>query len=302
VRIQLPGVGRSIDSIVLEAFKVLGCEPWGGASKAGWSKQADFLRCPYRAWLKHVRGVGPLIVGDASPALDIGSVCHLMLAARYAAMLPDARYPGWRERCPSPEAVLAAMVVAGLPTVISSEVERLYDGYAEKWGAEDIAPVAVEMPVGLAARHTSRYDLVFYIEDGVHDGLWVGEHKTMSSATDIDEFTYDGEVLGEMLSWRLSDLDQYFGAPLNGVCINALVKASKLPRYQRKWIPVNWRLVEEYEKQRIWWIKQELYCKEKNFWPKNLFGCKSRYHRCRFWEHCRTMDDAQLIALPPRGV
>lgn len=293
----MSGVGKSLDAIVAEAFRALGCAPWGGQSENGWSKASDFLRCPYRYYLKHIRGVGPLIAGETGRALDIGASIHLLLAARYAALLPDDRYPGWRAVVPTPEAVLAALVTAGLPLDISNEVERLYDGYAEKYGTETITPVAVEMPAGSAKCHTSRYDLVFYVEDGIHDGLWVGEHKTMSSSTDIDEFRLNGEVIGEMLSWSLSDLDNFFGAPLNGVCINGIVKAKSVPRYPRIWISRSEGLIEEYARNRMYWIQRIVDCMEQKRWPKSLQGCFGRYgNRCRFWEHCLSQDDSQLVA------
>jgi hypothetical protein len=300
VLIQLPGVGRSIDSIIREACKVLGVEPWGGPSENGWSRQADLLRCPYRFYLKHIKGVGSVAVSDAGNSLDIGSVCHLLLAARYAALLPDERYPGWRADVPDPIALLRALEAAGLPLTVSSEVERLYDGYAEKWGAETIQPVAVEMPVGIATRHTSRYDTVVFVEDGIHDGCWILEHKTMSSATDIEDFRFDGEILGEMLSWDLSELTSFFGAPLSGVCINALVKAKSVPRYQRLWIPYNPRDIAAYEANRVQWIKQERFYRDHNLWPKSLYGCKAGFRHCRFMEHCRTLDNSKLVPLPPK--
>jgi hypothetical protein len=302
VLIQLPGVGRSIDSIIAEACRSLGIEPWGGQSENGWSKQSDMLRCPYRFYLKHIRGVGPVAVGTgAGPSLEIGSVVHLLLAARYAALLPDDRYPGWRATTIDPTALLRALEVAGLPLTVSAEVERLYDGYAEKYGAEAIQPVAVEMPAGVATRHTSRFDMVFFIEDGIHDGLWIGEHKTMSSATDIEDFRLDGEVMGEMLSWEISNLSEFFGAPLNGVCVNALVKAAKVPRYQRLWIRYNEADIAKYTANRVLWIKQELFYRKENVWPKSFYGCKAGFRHCRFWEHCRTQDESKLVPLPPRG-
>jgi hypothetical protein len=300
VLIQVPGGGRSLDAIIAEACKVVGIVPWGGPSVDGWSKQSDMLRCPYRFYLKHIRGVGPCAVTDTGNSLDIGSVCHLLLAARYAALLPDDRYPGWQPVTVDPTVLLRALETAGLPLTVSSEVERLYDGYAEKYGAETLQPVAVEMPVGIAKRHTSRYDLVAFVEDGIHDGLWVVEHKTMSASSDIDDFRFDGEILGEMLSWELSELTAFFGAPLNGVCINALVKAKSVPRYQRLWLSCNPRDIAAYEANRILWIKQERFYREQNIWPKSLYGCKAGFRHCRFWEHCRTLDDSKLVPLPPK--
>ena len=297
--VKLPGIGRSIDSLVTEACASLGIEPWGGPSENGWSKHADFLRCPYRYYLKHVKGMGPLHVGDPGSALDIGSFTHLMLAAHYARMLPDERYPGWRANSPEPLVLLAALKKAGLSLSIAADVERLYEGYAEYYGNETIQPVAVEMPAGLRGTHTSRFDLVFYVEDGLHDGLWIGEHKTASPAADLDDFRYNGEILGEMLSFQLSGLQDFFGQRLNGVCINALVK-SKTPRYQRLWLTFPDQLINDFASTRGEWAQREIDCVRRNKWPRSMFGCVAYFRKCRFWEHCRTQDDALLVSLPPR--
>ena len=258
--IQLPGIGRSIDSIIVEACTKLGIERWGGQSEDGWSRHGDFLRCPYRYYLKHVRGVGPLVVGESAMGLDVGSCEHLLLAAHYARLLPDDGYPGWRENCPTPTAVLQAMIAAGLPMQIASEVERLYDGYVEHYANETIIPLAVEMPAGLPGTHTSRYDLVFYVEDGVHDGLWICDHKTASPKKDLEEYRFDGEILGEVFSWELADLQDFFHARLNGVCINALVKVKGVPRYQRLWLTFPQQIINAYGSDRGWWAQQIMAC------------------------------------------
>jgi hypothetical protein len=295
VLVQVSGLGRSIDAIILDACASLGIERWGGASADGWSKHSDFLRCAYRYYLKHIRGVAPLVVGAVSSSLDVGSCVHLLLAAHYARLLPDDRYPGWQQNSPEPTALLQALIAAGLPMQIAVEVERLYKGYVEKYGAETIAPVAVEMQAGTVGEHTSRYDLVFYIEDGLHDGLWIGEHKTMSPKTDPEDFRFDGEVLGEMFSWDLSNLQDFFGQRVNGVCVNTLVKVIP-PRYQRYWFTFPQSLINEYGSNCGRWEQQMLLCEQSGVWPKT-YACQGRYRRCRFWEHCRTQDDGQLVSL-----
>jgi hypothetical protein len=294
--IQLPGLGRSVDAIIRDACASLGIEPWGGASEDGWSKRSDFLRCPYRYYLKHVRGVGPLAVTADTEALDIGACVHLLLAAYYARMLPDERYPGWRMNPPDPQALLQALIAARLPRSIAADVEQLFDGYVEQYANDVLQPVAVEMPGGLVGTHTSRYDLVFWIEDGMHDGLWIGEHKTASPSSDLDDFRFHGEVLGLMSSNELVNLQDVFGVKLNGVCINALVKPrpKQAPRYQRLWLTFPYALISEYGSDRGCWSGWLQTCQDRNRWPKSLQGCKSYNRRCRFWEHCRTQDAGQL--------
>ena len=296
MRVQLPIlVGKSVDAIIVDAFRSLGCAPMGGPSSNGWSKQGDFQRCPRRYQLIHEVGAVPTVAGDGSEALDVGSVGHALLAVYYAKMLPDDRYPGWREKVPEPEALLKAMVDQGLPIQIASVVERCFEGYIEFWGNEDVRPLAVEMQAGDAKFHTSRFDLVFFTEDGIHDGLWVQEHKFLKAGTDLEEYKLHGEILGEVLSFHLSKLDDFFGMPLNGVCLNVIFKptAKMLPKYQRLWIQPTWDALERYAADRKYWIQAMLECKRMKTWPRALSGCK-RYKLCRYFAHCRDLDDAQL--------
>lgn len=299
MKIQLPGAGKSVDAIIAEAFRSLGCEPMGGASETGWSKQSDFQRCPRRYQLKHELGAAPLLVGEVAPGLDIGAVGHALLATHYVAMLLDDRYPGFRPNPPEPFALLQAMTDAGLPMEIYALADRCLSGYLEFWANEDVRPMAVEMQAGDAQFHTSRFDAVFYTEEGLHPGLWVGEHKFLKAGTDLEEYRMHGEVLGEVLSWQLSKLDEFFGMPLAGVCLNVIFKPTKTlpPRFQRLWLSPPPEVIKRYATDRVYWLRQLMECKQRfgeNVWPKALFGCK-KYRLCRYFAHCRDLDDSQLI-------
>jgi hypothetical protein len=298
MKIQLPGVGRSVDAIIAAAFRSLGCEPFGGATGTGWSKQSDFQRCPYRYQLKHELGATPLIVGEVSTALDVGSVGHALLAVHYAALLPDDRYPGFRATIPTPAALLDAMVVEGLPMEIFAIADQCLSGYMEHWATEDVRPVAVEMFAGDRSFHTSRFDMVFYTDAGFHPGLWIAEHKFLKSGTDLEEYRMHGEVLGEMLSWRLSNLTDFFGMPLAGVCLNVTFKPTKtgLPRYQRLWLTPREDIIDRYVEDREYWLGVLQDCRQRfgaEAWPKALHGCK-QYRLCRYFAHCRDLDESQL--------
>lgn len=302
MRVQLPkGFGKSVDSIIAEACRSLGLEPWGGASKSGWSKQGDFQRCPRRYQLRHEIGAAPAVVGVAAPGLDIGSVGHVLLAANYARDLPDDRYPGWRPVTVDPFTLLTAIVDCGLPQADGAVVEQCMAGYLEHWGNEAFGVMAVEMQAGDAQFHTSRYDMVAVVEDGRHDGLWVVEHKFLSPRTDIEEYRMHGEILGEVLSFHLSKLDEVFGMPLEGVCLNVIFKPTKtaLPRYQRLWIQPTVEALERYAQDREYWIRAMAECKRMQIWPRALQGCKTFHGLCRFFKHCMNLDDGQLI-LPER--
>jgi hypothetical protein len=304
--VTLPTGPKSSEEVLKGAFALLGCERWGGASEAGWSTTSDMLRCPYRYYLKRVRNVGATLVGSSSAAQDIGSFLHAVLAAHYAGLLPPpydggsgqlVAYPGYRYPCPTPEQMFEALRQAGAEVGALRMVQNLYDGYFEQWGYEDgWQPVAVEMCAGDPKIHTSRYDLVTLVTDGIHDGLWINEHKTASPQTDLEIWQLDGEILGEAYSWKLSGLDEVFGEPLRGVCVNVLMKGA-VPRYYRLWQPVNWDLVDDFAKHRRFWSVNMQSFAKLNFWPKSHYGCNARFDRCLFWDHCATLSESFLVPI-----
>jgi len=311
--VRLPDPLKSADAVLHDAFALLGCERLGGASVSGWSRQSDLLRCPYRYFLKHERHLAPTTLAASSKGQDTGSFIHAFLAAHYARLLPPPfdpgdgqliAYPGWHENSPTPDQLRDACLECGAEVEALMMASRLWENYLDYWGDDNWIPVAVEMPAGDPALHTSRYDLVFFVEDGLHDGLWIGEHKSSKSSPDLEQWDLDGEVLGEMLSWQLSDLDSRFGAKLNGVCINVLIK-TKVPSYFRIWKPVDDQLVREFHRTRLHWSRIEEVYRKSGVWPKSLYGCKSKYdvvtgQRCGYWDHCLSLSDQFLTPMPEK--
>jgi hypothetical protein len=276
----------------------LGCVCWGGPSENGWSRESDFQRCPYRYYLKWELGVAATTVASSSASQDIGTFEHVLLAAHYARMLPDARYPGFRANCPTPAQVIEALQVAGAEPVALAETERLWSSYLDYWGEDGWQPMAVEMPAGDPILHTSRYDLVVSVSDGIHDGIWIPEHKTASPSTDFEQWDLHGEVLGEALSWEISKLDEVFG-PLSGICINVLVK-SRVPTYRRIWQRINPELVLDFAQHRALWQARINQSRKMNRWPKAHYGCMVKFDRCQFWDHCCTLSNSFLTPVESR--
>ena len=297
-RIIVPAGWKSSEAVLDEAFKALNCERWGGASNNGWSKIGDLQRCAYRYYLKHVCGLTTAATGgDDSAPMSVGSFGHVALAAHYAALLPDSRYPGFRADCPTPEAIFAALDSVGADPLALQEAHTVWSGYTEHWGDDGWTPMAVEMPAGDEKLHTCRYDLVASVEDGIHDGLWAVDHKLLTSKADVDLYLLEGEILGEALCWRLSGLDDVFG-PLAGVCINVLFKGKPVkgrPAYFRRWFPLNEELVNDFEQNRRFWQSQIQSFTKLNLWPKSHNGCVARYFdTCLFWDHCATLSPSLL--------
>jgi len=302
-RIVLPAGYKSSEEVLVEAFKALGCERWGGASENGWSKISDLLRCPYRYYLRHVKGLtSSAISGEASAPMEIGSYGHVVLAAYYAGMLPDDRYPGFRDNCPTPDEVLAALDAAGADPMSLAEARTTWEGYIDHWGDDGLAPMAVEVPSGDVRLHTCRYDLIADVADGMHDGIWAIDHKFLTPKANVDLYQLDGEIIGEALCWEVSKLDEIYG-PLAGVCVNILFKG-KPPRglspYLRRWFPLDEALVASFGRDRMFWQAQVNTFTKMGHFPRSHFGCVSRYFdTCLFWDHCSTLSDASLMLRKP---
>jgi hypothetical protein len=231
-------------------------------------------------------------VGESSPAQDIGSIGHVLLAAYYAARLSDKRYPGFRANCPKVDQLIDVLNAVGADPIAMQTVNHIWDGYVDQWGEDGFVPMAVEMSVGEPTFHTSRYDLVAYVEDSIHDGFWIVEHKWLSPQADLELYRFDGEILGECLSWRLSQLDNVFG-PLSGVCVNILLKG-RVPAYRRMWLPVDWTQVDRFADDRAFWnARMRDLALSKNY-PRSNSGCMTRFDRCAFWDHCSTLSDSFL--------
>jgi hypothetical protein len=296
-RIVVPAGWKTSEEVLVEAFKALGCERWGGPTNNGWSRLSDFLRCPYRYYLKHVKGLtSASMMSDSSTAQEIGSYAHAALAAYYAAMLPDQRYPGWRRGCPPPETIFAALEAAGAEPMALQGAREVWAGYIDHWGADGWTPMAVEMWAGDLDVHTCRYDLVVSVEDGIHDGIWAVDHKTLSNKADITLYAIDGEILGEAMCWKLFKLDEMFG-PLDGVCVNVLFKgkpAKGMKSYYRQWFPFNEALIADFAYHRAFWQAQLEALAAAGEFPKSHYGCVARYDKCLFWDHCSTLSESSL--------
>lgn len=292
------GINREADLVIKSAFATLGCEPWGGASSRGWSKAALAQRCLYAYFLRHERKVHiPRDVFDKTDARDVGAFVHIALAAHYASMLPDARYPGFRANCPDALDLFDLFLQHGGGAIAIQQARQLFEGYLEHWGDEAIIPMAIEMPVGNPDIHTSRLDMVAFHEDALFPGLWIDEHKTASSQTDIESWQHDGEILGEVASWHMNNLDEMFGAPLQGVCINILFKKNP-PQFRRLFLTFSKEHIDDFMFNRRYWNSTIYTHRKLNVWPKSHSNCTAKFGKCDFWEHCTTLDDRVLKPLP----
>ena len=130
--IDVPRLPRTADIVLREAFASFDYPSLGGPSERGWSLQADFLRCPYRYQLKHIRHMRPRDMDNKSKNLDIGSYTHAALAVHYAALLPEG-YPGQHPNVPlageDPDVrpdIYGKIGNSGVSTCCLDDVKKLY--------------------------------------------------------------------------------------------------------------------------------------------------------------------------------
>ncbi len=297
IHVQTPGA-RPMNDVLPEAFRALGCEPLGGPSTDGWSKMNDFLRCPYRYYLRHQQNaiIKPDALIRAAPAPEVGGLVHACLALHYCRLLPEG-YPGWRKDPPSPLDLLDEVQKRGAELAYVQEARRLYYGYSEHYGAEGpeygFEPVAVEMGAGIEGIHTCRYDMLAWNQGA----LWIYEHKTAHAETAdvLEGWWLDGEILGEVYGFQLSKLDEVFMGKLVGVVINLLFKTTP-PKFRRLEIVFPQKIIDSFAADRQHWGQQREHYRRKGHWPRSLQGCMSRYDMCQYWAHCRD-EDASLLQI-----
>jgi hypothetical protein len=279
---------KPMDLAMIEAFARWNCEPLGvGSSADGWSKMAEFQRCPYRYWLRHEAGA--IYSAGPEPApLQIGGLWHAAVACHYCRML-EKGMPGWRATPPPPIDFIDAVEEAGAELAYVEEARRMFYGYQEHHGVNDpLRPLAIEMGAGIQGVHTSRFDMVASEER--LGGIWIVEHKTAFAETAevIEGWYLDGEIIGECYSWRLSGLDKVFG-PLMGVIVNLGIKA-RPPTFRRLEVPIPESVMQDYIRDRAHWGAVREHYRKIGYWPRKLQGCKGPMGKddlCAYRLHCR---------------
>jgi hypothetical protein len=287
-----------MDVAILRAFARWGCEPLGvGGSADGWSKMYDFQRCPHRFYLRHEVGAVPVGVGEDAPEpsqLQTGGLYHVCLALHYCRQLEPGA-PGWRPNLPPPLDFIDAVEEEKPELAFVEEARRMLYGYMEHWQNDSLRPLAIESGAGIKGVHTSRYDMV--AEEMNVGGVWITEHKSaFAETTDVMEGWFlDGEIIGEVYSWRLSKLDEVYG-PLMGVIVNLGFKA-RPPTYKRLHVPVPESVLEDYARDRAHWGAVRDHYRRIGYWPRKLQGCKGPFGKndlCAYRYYCRESNPGLL--------
>jgi len=273
----------SIDKAIETVFEQAGVPRLGGASgDLGWSSFSVYQRCPYLYYRTYINPFVPKDEQIKSPALEIGSLVHVLLAVRYEHMR-DPTYPF------TPEKIYNALLATRANAEVLMESWRLYQGYDIRWEADYLIPIVAEYhTVDPETRQSCRYDLIAKVTEaqpGIMPGTWCVEHKTLGRFDDtgLNGWRNDGEIIGQLMLWKRLKLDKKFGK-LQGVLVNIIGK-QKNQQFHRTPVPVELWKHKEHAKDLKVWRGLRLLCESMDTWPRARANCVGRY-QCGLFEHC----------------
>lgn len=280
-------------------------ERLGGPSEWGNSRYKEFIQCPWKYWVKHVRGLRPTPEHPRYEAimrnLWIGGLYHEARARYYlenlkhvdshGTCISDKSQPEIDEACASAMfgIVDAAAEIQGF---VATEARRLLMGWMTLQGPGTVnddrdATMYVEHLLETdydGFPYTCRLDRVYWNES--LDGPVIQEHKTASfySESLLASYRTDPQILGQIYLWEHSDFRKEHGA-LKAFEIDIAVK-TKQREYYRERVPINLDAVEDWAKsmRHEWALLQ--FCLASDSWPRRRANCFTWARPCELHEVC----------------
>jgi len=119
-------------------------------------------------------------------------------------------------------------------------------------------------------------------------GPVIMEIKTASRRSKdlLSGYRMDSQFLGQQYCWRYSKFYRKYG-PLQGYMVDLAVKTNEMV-FVREKVPVDYRAMREWEKQKRWSYSQMVMCEINNYWPKVRANCV-KYGRCPLTDHCASL-------------
>lgn len=254
----------------------------GGSSLQGPHRIGAFAICPQLEAFSHELELRNNVQKDA---LVIGTLVHVGLAYRYAAML--SQKPEWFVYADGRDAIWQCG--SGEMIDLREESLRIFDAYQAFYSVNTITPVAVEhqfvvqFPLGdgQTEPYSCRTDLL-----GIENGQYViYDHKVFRT---ISRYTgYDHRADRQMLT-NLA-LARACGIPVERVVLNTMTKDPN-PRFMRFDIPISEKAYSELGGDTLYWLRRmnetrRLYPDPMNR-PKTLESCKRVYGKCDYMSLC----------------
>jgi hypothetical protein len=179
------------------------------------------------------------------------------------------------------------------------EAERLFDAHTNYYGNgnEDLEPLAIEW----LARHdklgyTCRYDAIVRVGEGDPlvraYGLKAGsiavlERKTAGWLSEpvLEGWPLDGEILGQLMSWKVSGCEALFG-PLAALVIDVVTK-KKVPELRRIIMhPDQVMSVKAHERWTALQNAEIALWRGTGLYAQRFSSCFDRWGKCSEWEQC----------------
>jgi hypothetical protein len=247
-------------------------ERTGGASAWGNSKWGDFVRCPQKFYLAHIKRLKPVALSEA---LELGGALHEVIAWYYTKSLEEA----W---------ALVARIEAATP-VIGSEVRRLFTQWLRFYGPgqpRDMRSktIAIELELGQTTpfNYTTRIDQVIVDE---HGDVWIVEHKTSSGryADLIEGYKMDPQFLGQKYLWDKSPMARKYGRA-KGLLVDLIVKTKSVDCYFEV-VAVENSLTKIWERDMLHIALEHSICSSTGSWPRKRHSCW-KYKLCEYFQYC----------------
>lgn len=281
----------SAEWALAEIFEAAGVPRLGGASGGrGWSAISTFQKCPYlyrRRYMDTERGILDHV--PKSPALEIGTLVHVLLAVTSAGKI-DPSYP--LTATSVRDQLLAKMVN---PEDVN-EAWRVVTGYWAYYPRDKFVPLAVEhLVVDPKTGDSCRLDEIWWLDEpepGFQAGVFIVDHKTAArfdNAT-LEGWPNDGEIVGLCDLWDRTKMAKRFGQ-LQGVIINILGKQKEL-QFERRLVRPSRALIKDHRKSLQIWNASIDMAKALGSFPRARAACVQRYgYLCDEFEHCVQRED-----------
>lgn len=282
-------------------------ERTGGPSEWGNSRWKDFLQCPWKYWVKHVKQLKMTVEHPRYEALNrslwVGGLYHEARARYYLANLQYVNAKG--ERDPNDEsnqadiddACTKAMfdivdAAEKIQPTVAAEARRLLMGWIT-WGGpgtqQDDRNYTMYVERLLETKkdgfpYSTRIDRIFWNEE--LDGAIIQEHKSASwySETLLASYRTDPQILGQIYCWENSELEEKHG-PLRAVEIDIAVKGKQRAYYRHR-VPVYQPAVDDWAR----CMKSEhallVSCMANESWPRRRANCFLWARPCELHEVC----------------
>ncbi len=280
-------------------------ERLGGPSEWGNSRWKDFIQCPYKYHVKHVRRLKPTPQHPRYEAimqnLWIGGLYHEARARYYLENLKHVDSHGQRlSELPQPEvdeACAKAMMglvdkASEIQGFVATEARRLLMGWMTLHGPgtpndDRNSTMYVENLLETKCDgfpYTCRLDRVYW--DDNLEGPVIQEHKTAAwySESLLASYRIDPQILGQVYLWETSELKEKHG-PLKVFEIDIAVK-QKQREYHRERVPVNMAAVKDWARsmKHEWALLQ--FCMASDSWPRRRANCFQWAKPCELHEVC----------------